>query len=94
MYRWPDVKASVPLKGIPEQWAKNKKWASVSSINEGRTDSDIPYVTFKTRIVEGDQRPFDSFMTVLRSATGSAYMLQMVGDTKAIDAIRKSIKNK
>jgi len=94
IYRWPQVKADVPLKQVPEQWAQNKEWASVSDISEGKTDSGIPYVTFKTRIVRDERRPFDSTMTVLRSPTGTAYMFQMTGDTKAIDAIRKSIKNK
>lgn len=94
IYRWPQVKADVPLKQVPEQWAQNKEWASVSDISEGKTDSGIPYVTFKTRIVRDERRPFDSTMTVLRSPTGAAYMFQMTGDTKAIDAIRKSIKNK
>ena len=94
IYRWPQVKADVPLKQVPEQWAQNKEWASVSDISEGKTDSGIPYVTFKTRIVRDERRPFDSTMTVLRSPTGTAYMFQLTGDTKAIDAIRKSIKNK
>jgi hypothetical protein len=94
IYRWPQVKADVPLKKIPEQWTQNKKWASVSAISEGRTNSGIPYVTFKTRIVRDERRPFDGIMTVLRSPTGAAYMFQMTGDTKAIDAIRNSIKNK
>jgi len=93
IYRWPQVKADVPLKQVPEQWAQNKEWASVSDISEGKTDSGIPYVTFKTRIVRDERRPFDSTMTVLRSPTGTAYMFQLTGDTKAIDAIRKSIKN-
>ena len=65
-----------------------------SAISEGRTDSGIPYVTFRTRIVRDERRPFDSTMTVLRSPNGEAYMFQMTGDKKAIDAIRKSIKNK
>lgn len=94
IYGWPQAKADVPLKKIPEQWTQNKEWASVSAISEGRTDSGIPYVTFKTRIVRDERQPFDSVMTVLRSPTGAAYMFQMTGDTKAIDAIRKSIKNK
>ncbi len=94
IYRWPQVKAVVPLKKVPEQWKQNKEWVSVSAISEGRTDSGIPYVTFKTRIVRDERRPFDSIMTVLRSPTGGAYMFQLTGDTKAIDAIRKSIKNK
>ena len=94
IYRWPQAKADVPLKKIPEQWTQNKEWASVSAISEGRTDSGIPFVTFKTRIVRDERQPFDSIMTVLRSPTGAAYMFQMTGDMKAIDAIRKSIKNK
>lgn len=92
MYRWPNVNASVPLKLIPEQWAKNKEWASVSEIVEGLTDSGIPYVTFNTRMVRDERPPFDSMMTVLRSSTGEAFMFQMTGDTKTIDAIRKSIR--
>lgn len=94
IYRWPHVKADVSLNKIPEQWTQNKEWASVSAISEGRTDSGIPYVTFRTRIVRDERRPFDSTMTVLRSPNGEAYMFQMTGDKKAIDAIRKSIKNK
>jgi len=94
IYRWPQVKADVPLKQVPEQWAQNKEWASVSDISEGKTKSGIPYVTFKTRIVRDERRPFDSTMTVLRSQAGKAYMFQMTGKTTAIDAIRKSIKNK
>lgn len=94
IYRWPNVTPSVPLKHIPEQWRKNKEWASVSGIAEGKTNSGIPYVTFNARIVRDERRPFDSVMTVLRSANGDAFMFQMTGDTKAIDAICKSIKNK
>ena len=94
IHRWPQVKADVPLKQVPEQWAQNKEWASVSDISEGKTASGIPYVTFKTRIVRDERRPFDSEMTVLRSPAGKAYMFQMNGETKAINAIRKSIKNK
>ena len=94
IYRWPQVKADVPLKKVPEQWKQNKEWASVSAISKGMTDSGIPYVTFKTRIVRDEHRPFDSIMTVLRSLSGGAYMFQLTGDTKAIYAIRKSIKNK
>ena len=94
MYRWPSVKPSVPLNQIPEQWAKNKEWASVSAITEGKTDTGIPYVTFKTRIVKDQRRPFDSDMTVLRSSSGEAYMFQMTGDRKTISAIRNTIKNK
>ena len=93
MYRWPAMKA-YPLNRIPQQWATNKEWASISAITEGTTDSGIPYVTFTTRIAEDNRRPFDSVMTVLRSSTEEAYMFQMTGDKKAIDAIRKSIKNK
>jgi len=92
IYRWPQVNADVPLKQVPEQWTQNKEWASASDISEGRTDSGIPYVTFKTRIVRDERRPYDSEMTVLRSSTGEAYMFQMTGDTKTIDAVRKSIK--
>ena len=94
MYRWPEVKASALLNQIPEQWAKGKAWASISAITEGKTESGIPYVTFNTRMVRDERPPFDSVMTVLRSSTGEAYMFQMTGDKKAIDAIRKSIKNK
>ncbi|MFZ4776672.1 MAG: hypothetical protein ACOYM3_14975 [Terrimicrobiaceae bacterium] len=94
MYRWPEVNASVPLAQIPEQWGKTKEWASVFGISEGKTDSGIPYVTFNTRMVRDERPPFDSVMTVLRSSTGEAYLFQMTGDTKAIDAIRKSIKIK
>ena len=94
MYRWPDVKPTVPLNQIPELWAKNKEWASVSDITEGKTDAGILYVTFKTRIVEDQRRPFDSVMTVLRSSSGEAYMFQMTGDGGTIDAIRDTIKHK
>ena len=94
IYRWPQVKADVPLKQVPEQWAQNKEWVSVSHISQGKTDSGIPYVTFNTRMVRGERPPFDSVMTVLRSSTGEAYMFQMTGETKTIDAIRRSIKNK
>ena len=94
MYRWREVKATVPLKLIPEQWAKNKEWASVTSISEETTDSGIPYVTFNTRMVRDEGHPFDSMMTVLRSSTGEVFMFQMTGETKTIDAIRRSIKNK
>ena len=94
MYRWPNIEAAVPLKQIPEQWTQNKKWALVSGISEGKTDSGIPYVTFNTRIIRDERRPFDCVMTVLRSSTGQAYMFQTIGETKTIDAIRKSIKNK
>jgi hypothetical protein len=93
-YRWPNVKPDVPLNQIPEQWKNNKEWASVSSISEGKTDSGILYVTFRTRIVRDGRPPFDSEMTVLRASTGEAFMFQMTGDAKAIDAIRKSIRNK
>ena len=94
IYRWPQVKADVPLKQVPEQWAQNKEWVSVSHISQGKTDSGIPYVTFNTRMVRGERPPFDSVMIVLRSSTGEAYMFQMTCETKTIDAIRRSIKNK
>jgi hypothetical protein len=94
IYRWPKVKADVALKQIPEQWTQNKEWASASDISEGKTDSGIPYVTFKARILREGRQPFDSVMTVLRSSTGEAYMFQMTGDTKTVDLVRKSIKRK
>lgn len=94
IYRWPNIKASVPLDQIPGQWIQNKKWASLCGISEGRTDAGIPYVTFNTRIVRDNRPSFDSVMTVLRSTTGEAYMFQMTGDTTVIDAIRKSIRYK
>ena len=92
IYRWREVKSSVPLKLIPEQWVKNKEWASVTGISEETTDSGIPYVTFNTRMVRDEGHSFDSVMTVLRSSSGEAFMFQMTGDEKAINAIRKSIK--
>jgi len=94
MYRWPNVKVDVPLKQIPKQWKKNKEWASVSDISEGKTNSGIPFVTFNTRIVRDSRPPFDSVMTVVRAPTGEAFMFQLTGDAKAIHAIRKSIRNK
>lgn len=93
-YRWPSVKADTPLQQIPEQWKQGKEWALISGIVEGSTASGIPYVTFKARIVRDGRDPFDSIMTVLRSSTGEAFMFQMNGNAKTIDAIRKSIRNK
>jgi len=94
IYRWPHIKASVPLDQIPESWVHNKKWASVSGVSDGKTDSGIPYVSFNARIIRDNLPAFESVMTVLRSPEGEAYMFQMSGDRKAIDAIRNSIKNK
>jgi hypothetical protein len=94
MYRWPSIKASVPLNLIPYEWIKNKEWASVSGVSEGKTDSGVPYVTFSTRITLRSRPPYDSAMTVLRSAKGVAYMFQMNGDSKTLEAIRQSIRIK
>lgn len=94
MYRWSNVKPDLPLGQVPRQWAQGKDWVSVSDVSEGKTDAGIPYVTFKTRIVRDERRPFDSVMTVLRSSTGEAYMFQMTGDTQTINTVLKSIKNK
>jgi hypothetical protein len=94
IYRWPNVKADSPLKQVPEQWKQGKKRALISDIVEGNTASGIPYVTFKARIDREARDPFDSIMTVLRSSNGDAFMFQMTGDLKAIDAIRQSIRIK
>jgi len=94
MYRWSTINASVPLDQIPYQWKKNKEWASVSNVSEGKTDSGIPYVTFNTRITQGARPHYDSVMTVVRSEKGDAYMFQMTGDPKILEAIRQSIRFK
>ena len=94
MYRWSTINASVPLDQIPYQWKKNKEWASVSNVSEGKTDSGIPYVTFNTRITQGARPHYDSVMTVVRSEKGDAYMFQMTGDPKTLEEIRKSIRFK
>jgi hypothetical protein len=94
MYRWPTIKASVPLMEIPNEWIKNKSWASVSGVSEGKTDSGVPYVTFNTRITFNHRPHYDSMMTVLRSAKGTAYMFQMNGAPKILEAVRQSIRIK
>jgi len=94
VFRWPNIKPCLPLKQIPEEWTKNKEWASVSNISEAKTDSGIPYVTFNTRIIRDNRPPFDSVMTVLRAPNGEALMFQMTGEVKSINAILKSIRNK
>jgi hypothetical protein len=94
MYRWRNVNPSVPLNQIPKQWAKTKDWASISHVELGKSDSGIPYVKFNARMTRNERGPFDSVMTVFRSATDETFLLQMIGDTKSADAIRKSIQNK
>ena len=94
MYRWSAIKASVPMDQVPYQWIKHKKWASVSEVSEGKTDSGIPYVSFKTRITQDSRPHYDSVMTVVRSDKGEAYMFQMTGAPKTLEAIRKSIRFK
>lgn len=92
IYRWSDIEPHTPLKQIPKQWARSKEWATVSAISEGKTDSGIPYVRFNTRIIQDNRRPFDSVMTVLRSSTDQAFMFQMWGDPKTVDATLNSIR--
>lgn len=94
MYRWSTINAYVPLDQIPYQWIKNKEWASVSNVSEGKTDSGIPYVTFNTRITQGSRPHYDSVMTVVRSEKGDGYMFQMTGDPKILEILRKSIRFK
>lgn len=92
IYRWSDIKPHTPLKQIPKQWAQSREWATISAISEGKTDSGIPYIRFHTRINQDNRRPFDSVMTVLRSSTGKAFMFQMWGDPKVINATIQSIR--
>lgn len=94
IYRWPSIKASVPIGRIPHEWIKNKEWASVSGVSEGRTALGTPYVTFNTRITRTGRPPYDSVMTVLRSKKGEAYMFQMTGNPKTMAAVQRSIRFK
>lgn len=94
IYRWPSIEASVPIRQIPHEWIKNKEWASVSDVSEGRTDSGIPYVIFNTCITRTGRPPYDSVMAVLRSKKGEAYMFQMTGNPNIMEALQRSIRFK
>lgn len=93
IYHWSNVKPGQPLSEAPAAWAANKDWVAISDLTEGRSDHGVPYVSFRTRMTSQDRAPFDSVMTLVRTATGDAYMIQIFGPSlDAAPAIQRSIR--